>query len=134
MKRSAFCAGEHAALLDEVAFLDCDVFHMRICGANTIWMVDAHIERPADLASKADMACRSCRHWRIWLSFVFPATVARGTDVYWAAKPINHPSRYRRDIACTLLAQIYPTLIYPVLISSAPPAAIAKIACKIACI
>ena len=84
------------------------------------------------MTSKADMACRSCRHWGIWLSFVFPATVARSTDVRWTAKPINHPSRYRRDIACALLAQIYPTLIYPVLISSAPPAAIAKIACQIA--
>ncbi len=124
-------------MLHEVAFLDCDVFHIRICGANTIWMVDAHIERPADLASKADMACSGCHHRGIWLSLIFPATVAWSTDVYWAAKPINHPSRYRRDIACALLAQIYPTLIYPVLIypiliASAPPAAIAKIACQIA--
>ena len=86
------------------------------------------------MASKADMACSGCHHWRIWLSFKFPATVARSTDMCWAAKPINHPSRYRRDIACALLAQIYAILIYPVLITSAPPAAIAKIACKIACI
>lgn len=86
------------------------------------------------MASKADMACSGCHHRGIWLSFVFPATVARSTDVYWAAKPVNHPSCYRRDIACALLAQIYPTLIYPVLISSATPAAIAKIACKIASI
>ena len=121
-------------MLHEVAFLDCDIFHMRICGANTIRMVDAHIERPADLASKADMACRSCRHWGIWLSFVFPATIAWSADMCWTAKPINHPPRNRRDITCALLAQIYPTLIYPVLISSASPTAIAKIACKIACI
>ena len=87
-------------------------------------MVDAHIERPADLASKADMACSGCHHRGIWLSFIFPATIAWGTDVRWRTKPINHPSRYRRDIACALLA-----LIYPALIVFAAPAAIAKIAC-----
>ena len=103
-------------MLYEVAFFDCDIFHMRICRANTIWMIDAHIERPADLTGKADMACSSRHHQRIRLSFIFPTPITRSTDVRWRTKPINHPSRDRRYI------------------TFAPPAAVAKIACKIAVI
>ena len=114
-------------MLHEVAFLDCDIFHMRICRANTIWMIDAHIERSADLTCKADMACPSRHHWRIWLSFIFPAPIAWSTDVRWRTKPINYHPRNWLHITSALSA-----LIDPALIVSTSPDAIAQIACKIA--
>ena len=107
-------------MLHEVAFLDCDISDMRICGANTIWMVDAHIERSADLAGKADIARRSRHHWRIWLSFVFPAPIARRADVRWTAKPINYSSGNWLYISPALI-------VFPL------PVAFAEIAFKITC-
>ena len=90
-------------------------------------MIDAHIERSADLTSKADMACPSRHHWRIWLSFIFPTPIAWSTDMHWQTKPINHHPRNWLHITSALSALIYP--VSPALIVSAPPAAIAKIAC-----